>query len=307
MLLGVRWTAGLILLSVVGVGPAPGQQRQAAPATEEPEPVTLTTKDGVQLKATYFPSKAGKDAVPVVLLHDYKGSRHELHVYADFLQRELSAAVIVPDLRGHGESTQQQLPVGRMRELDAARLRRNDFANMVLQDMEAIRRFLVTQNDEQQLNLNKLAVVGAGMGASVGLLWTMQDWSAPPLTIGKQGQDVKALALISPEWSFNGLSVAPAINHPLVRSRVALFVAYGERDSGRKRDAERIHKIAERFHPPFDPSEGKEREVVLFPRDTSRQGGEIFPRDEELGIAVRDFIESRVVKQDFPWTKRKLD
>ena len=297
----------IVTLTAVLAVPAVGQNPQRTP--REKETITLTTKDGVQLKATYYPSKAGKEATPVVLLHDYKGSRHELDWFAgQFLQEfEPSFAVIVPDLRGHGESTQQQLPGGRVRELDSDRFRRNDFANMVQFDLEAVRKFLVEQNNENKLNLNKLAVVGAGMGATVGLLWTYRDWSAPPLATGKQGQDVKAVALISPEWSYKGLPVVAAMNHPLVRV-VSALVAYGSQDSSAERDAERIHNIFERAHPPFDASQGKERqEVFLVPRGTTRQGGELLLGDEAVGAAVRDFLVNRAVKQDFPWSKRGTD
>src|SRR5687768_12194969 len=45
-----------------------------------PQVVTLTTRDGVQLKATYYPSPLrgtplAKQVTPVVLLHDYKSTR----------------------------------------------------------------------------------------------------------------------------------------------------------------------------------------------------------------------------------------
>lgn len=303
---GATRTAVFLLTAAILAPSAAGQDNQRT--SREKETVSLTTKDGVQLKATYYPSKAGKEAAAIVLLHDYKGSRHQLDVYAEYLRDGLNAAVIAPDLRGHGDSTQQQLPGGRVLELDADRFRRGDFANMVRFDLEAVRKFLLEKNNESKLNLNKLAVVGAGMGATVGLLWTYQDWSMPPLATGKQGQDVKAVAVISPEWSYKGLPVAPAMNHPLVRSQVSLLVAYGDQSSSAERDAERIHKIAERGHPPFDPSLGKEKqEVFLVSRGTSRQGGELFPADVALGEAVRDFLLNRVVKQSFPWMKRGTD
>ena len=40
-----------------------------------PEEVVLTTKDNVRLGATYYPSSLGREAVPIVLLHDYKEGR----------------------------------------------------------------------------------------------------------------------------------------------------------------------------------------------------------------------------------------
>jgi pimeloyl-ACP methyl ester carboxylesterase len=313
--IGQVWPAVVVVVGISLVaGGAKGQQPEQSAAKSED--VSLTTKDGVLLKATYYPSKGGKEAVPVILLHDQKGSRHELHKYAEFLQMEeprpngaafTSLAVIVPDLRGHGGSTQQQFG-NRVVELDAARLRQVDFANMVLHDMEAVRKFLLAENDAEKLNLNKLVIVGAGMGATVGLNWTARDWSAPPLATGKQGQDVKAVALISPQWSFKGVPVAQAMNHPLVSSRVSFFVTFGKRESSQERDGERIFKIAEKGRAPYDPTQGKDKqEVFLFPWDTTQQGVELLLGHQAVGYEIREFIENRVVNQDFPWTERKVN
>src|SRR5262245_29563005 len=40
-----------------------------------PESLSLTTKDGVQVGITYYPSNAGTQAVPVILLHDFNETR----------------------------------------------------------------------------------------------------------------------------------------------------------------------------------------------------------------------------------------
>src|SRR3954466_9535087 len=52
--------------------------------------VALSTRDGVQLKISYFPSAArkgppeAKQTTPVIFLHDYKGSRA---VFASLVQK----------------------------------------------------------------------------------------------------------------------------------------------------------------------------------------------------------------------------
>src|SRR5688500_11539354 len=61
-----------------------------AQRTLPPEVVSLQTRDGVQLKATYYPSNEqkgsprSKQVTPVVLLHDYKDTRA---VFASLAQR----------------------------------------------------------------------------------------------------------------------------------------------------------------------------------------------------------------------------
>jgi len=170
------------------------------------EEVTLKTKDGVKLVATFFPSSFGKDAVPIVMLHDDKESRAVFNTLASELQNpegeELqSHAVLTVDLRGHGDSTTQEGRNGQTRQLEADRLNSNDYRNMVLYDMEAVRRFLRKKNDAGELNLNKLCLLGSGMGANVATSYAAYDWSVPELARVKQGQDVKALILASREAS----------------------------------------------------------------------------------------------------------
>ena len=116
-------------------------------------------------------------------------------------------------------------------------------------DMEAVRGFLVDKNDAGELNLNKLCLVGSGMGASVAANWALQDWSAPPLAVGKQGQDVKGIVLISPRWSFNGLSMQDPMKFAPLKQNVAWLLICGAQEQKTKADLARIQKQLERFHP----------------------------------------------------------
>ena len=185
---GLAWVA----LLGIGFGGALTITRPAIAAddeeeeTFEPEDVTLTTSDDVEIKATFYPSniekKKRKDAVPVIALHASKGDRGDCRALAIYLQ-SLGHAVITPDLRGHGES--------KVNGVDANRLRAGDIELMVNQDMEAIKRFLKKKNNQQQLNIEKLCVVGAEMGATVAINWAATDWMYEKLPTGKQGQDVK--------------------------------------------------------------------------------------------------------------------
>ena len=73
-----------------------------------PKKLTLKTRDGVLLQATFYPGNKGKETVPVILLHGYKGSSSEYNQLAPYLQ-QTGCAVMVPDLRGHGASTQAEV------------------------------------------------------------------------------------------------------------------------------------------------------------------------------------------------------
>ena len=220
----------------------------------KPENVKLTTKDGVELEITYYASSEGKQAVPVVLLHDFKESRAVFNSLAESLQAPegedaASLAVVTVDFRGHGDSKTVRSPGGRTFQLDAARLQTPDFQAMVAFDMEAVRKFLVTKNDAGELNLNKLCIVGSGLGANVALYWAARDWSAPPLAVGKQGQDVKALVLVSPYWNYRGLALAEPLRHEAVQEDISMLLVYGAQDSKGARGAKNIYKILERLSP----------------------------------------------------------
>jgi pimeloyl-ACP methyl ester carboxylesterase len=308
----IRRISGFLLIST-------GLLCLILPTAGAAEAVPVVTKDGVQLQLTYFPSVIRKgtpearQVTPVVLLHDHKETRAVFNMLAEKLTssddsraKQPPFAVVVVDLRGHGESTVQTLPDGSQFDLDAARLDKPALQAMAGYDMEAVRSFLVQKNDEGELNINKLSIVGAGMGASVAVNWALQDWIAPPLAIGKQGQDVKALVLISPRWSYNGLSFQAPLRFRPLKENVAWMLMYGAEDEKVKADAERIQKQLERFHPKLaDPAAQAKSplQVIAFP--SKLQGGTLLTRlGPQMEPKIIDFLVSQVAKKQQPWTSR---
>lgn len=293
-------------------GCAIGQTMALAQPATKSQDISLETKDGVALKATYYPSKLGQEAVPVVMLHDYKESRA---VFSS-LARELNSppeegytsyAILTVDLRGHGDSTRMAGRNGQTREFDVDRLKTQDFRNMVLQDMEAVRKFLVKKNDEGELNLNKLCLLGSGMGANVATNYAAYDWSVPTLAQRKQGQDVKALILTSPKWNANGLPMIRPLKHRDVREKLSVMIVYGEQDPRASKDAKMIHKMLAKFHP--DPPRDQRREkqdLFMIPLPTRLQGTKLLtdPNFNMLG-RLDAFLDARLSVQAFEWVQRK--
>jgi pimeloyl-ACP methyl ester carboxylesterase len=286
---------------------------------EPPEDHSLTTKDGVQIKITYYASNAGQQAVPVILLHDFNETRAVMDPLALMLQtppEELQEdlppgppmaprAVVTVDLRGHGQS-KTGFDGDESYELDANHFQLEDYQDMVLFDLEAVRSFLVAENDAGQLNLNKLCVVGAGMGANVALTFAARDWSIPPLAVRKQGQDVKALVLLSPLRNFHGLSSVEPLKFPPIQRQLSVFLAYGAGDRRISRDCENMVKILDRYHPE-PPRERlfEDEDFFVFAPDVTLQGSQLLT-SEEFGLApeIALFIEKRLGRKDFPYTVR---
>lgn len=288
--------------------------RASKEKNELPPPVELKgndllTRDGVMLKGAFYPGTKGKDTVPVVLLHSSKGDRKEYVALAPMLQQR-GYAVLVPDLRGFGDSTQVVVG-GQIREVSNTRLKPSDYKAMVTQDMETIKGFLLRQNDDGQLNVNKLCVVGAEMGASVALHWAKLDWSWPMLTGLKQGQDVKGLVLLSPTWSFPGLPANAALN-PAVRSQISMLLVVGADDSDAASDLKRLHRVVRRDEDSLPP---QKKTLFFFELETKLQGAKLLGLGM-LGVKgvpnakvsvealIASFIEARLAQQDYPWLKR---
>ncbi len=302
----------LLLVVVAPLAMGTARAQDAAPAGAEPkqklpapESITLTTKDGLQLKATYYAGTKGKKTVPVIILHDFKSNRNAFTAVAEGLQIR-GHAVLVPDLRGHGASTRFVDATGM--DIEAARMRRNDFGHIIEFDLEAVRKFLVTKNDEGELNLNSLCVVGSEMGAVLAVNWTAHDWSLPPLTTGKQGQDVKSLVLVSPEWSFKGIPIRNALaTHAFRSNQISTLILVGELNTKAMKNASRLHNTLVRWHPEPEDFEAYERRTLwLEPLQTSLQGVKLLDAGGANLLAfVADFLQWRAVDLDYEWTRRR--
>ncbi len=291
----------IILVAVISPRLASAQKKGAAgkkPAAElKSQDETLTTRDGVQLRCTYFPGPESKQTVPIILVHDWDSQRGELYPLAVYLQR-MDYAVIVPDLRGHGNSVHV---AGVEEPLDYRKFRRTAIEASLL-DIEAVKTFLLKENNAGKLNIEQLGVLGTGFGASLALNWAIRDWSVQNLPTYKMGQDVKALVLVSPVRSFKGVTINMALRDLRILSHMSVLVAVGSEDSSAMSDAQRIHKAFDRAWGGDHPAE-----VRLFEANTSLQG---FPLISTPGTgvdrAIAAFLDQRLKQQSdrFPWTDR---
>jgi len=240
---------------VAAPAPAGGQAAAATEAPEAPsERLRLTTSDDVPFEAWYYPAakpgdqgKDGPAPAVVILLHELGGS----HKSVEPLARELQAAgiaVVAPDLRGHGAGAAAE-----SKPLKAA-----DFAKMAVTgggrvrdqsslrgDVETVRDWIKTQAEKGAFDMDKLVVVGSGVGAAVAATWTVADAAWPDIATGPQGGQVRGLVLVSPAWTTRGFSIAQALNNEPVRRRLPVLVIGGGEDA----DAVKIYDQLKKQRP----------------------------------------------------------
>jgi pimeloyl-ACP methyl ester carboxylesterase len=165
-------------------------QTQSTDNTQSRQSISFLTDDGVLIAGTYYsPSPAPTNAI--ILLHMLGRDRNDWNTFASTLSnRSNGFAVLSIDLRGHGESINQN-----GKTISFQLFSPTDFNKMVL-DVKAAKHFLVTQKN---INPTNLAIVGASIGANVGLKYAALDPS------------IKAVVLLSPGLNYKGVTTSDYI------------------------------------------------------------------------------------------------
>lgn len=285
----------------LAVTPSRGQESDPEWVPPAPETIVLRTRDGVVLQATYYAGPKKKQTPVVLLLHDEKSNRSKFAELAKALQ-EGGYSVLAPDLRGFGGSTE----ASGNRRIHGARLAPDEYLNMVRYDLEALRRFLLERNNAGELNLSRLGVVATGMSTPVALIWAHNDWGIPPLATGKQGQDVQALALVSPQWRAGNARIEAVVGQGEVLRSVDMLIAVGGAHRDRHvNDADRLHDALVRSHTRARTGRGPAGELAIRRYKTSLQGAAML--GERLGLEedLVEFLHARLANPDVEWTERK--
>ena len=271
----------------------------------EVEEVELPTSDGLKLFLNYYPGTKGKKTVPVVILHDIGESAQDYASLSLYLQKK-GHAVLLVDIRGHGQSTQRKPPRGRPQEIHGKRLNENHVRQMVLADMRAIRKFLLQENNAEKLNIEKLCLVGTGACALVAMNYAVVDWGWEDLAFQKQGKDVRALVLISPSWGYKKLSAKTFIENRNLRGQLSILLMVGRDDKKAFKASTSIHKLLARFYPePKEKEAAKAKALFFYKRDTVLQGEKLLNTAEfKCENAISAFIKARLVSKKIPWTDR---
>jgi pimeloyl-ACP methyl ester carboxylesterase len=284
----------------------------------------LDAKDGALIACTWYPSPKsedeGKTVVPVIVLHGWGGARSQYDALATSLQTR-GHAVVVPDLRGHGSSTIIKRPTqpedselkiddGKAK-LDGRTIPSKYVVDAMWRyDVEAVKKFLLQKNNDGEINIELLCVVGVEEGALVALNWVALDWSWPTLAARKQGKDVKAMALVSPVTSFEGVTAVNALRSPHVPRDLSAMIIVGSLQARVYQAAKRLYQQLKIGRPPTPDNEEERRAkqtLWLIELKTVLQGQKLFDRDV-FGVdkKIAGFIHYRLVNKvdQYPWKDR---
>jgi pimeloyl-ACP methyl ester carboxylesterase len=177
----------------------------------EQDIVTIECDDGYRLAADFVRRRKLRDPMPGILfLHDLGGDRRNWFALAQQLAGR-GYPVLIPDLRGHGETaTLEGNPPRTAGEPTAKELA------AMLSDVRNALGYLAIRGE---VNGGRLAVVGAGLGGDLALLVAAQPWASA----------VRCAVAVSPALESGGWRPADALAD--IPASKAILLAYGTQDA----------------------------------------------------------------------------
>ena len=261
----------------------------------------FTTQDGVQLVANYYKGGGSPDAPAVILLHGRDGKKEDFDELAKKLA-EKGCAVIVPDLRGCGESTRRSVndmsrgPRGmrQPREYSMKNFNNDDLRAMIEYDKELWFNFLIYLHNKELLNVKKTILVGSELGAALAASWAKNDWNDK----GDAAQNVVGVALLSPDASndegkFNALTALDAYRKKAKGSNSGFVLFVGQMTEDKFEDAKKIQKkIGGKADEELPP---EEKTIPIVALKTEKQGVELL-KIQSFGVSdtIVQFVANRM-------------
>lgn len=274
------------------------------------EDKSLRTKDGHEIKVTYFKSTAGPDTPVVVLLHGKGGNRQVWKAYAEILQKNDFAAITV-DLRQHGESVAGGGSSSGSKKTSSPNLKPADYQAMVAFDLEAVKKFIFEEHQKKQLNMNKLGIIGSDMSSAVAMSYLVADWSKEPHNDAPvesqktpRGQDVQALVLLSPEATVAGLFPTKAAQF-IREIRRPVMLAVGNKVPKDVSDANKMH---EQLDPKKDEKDRKDEPIIFLEKyDVKLSGTDMLGKTPQLKLEqhIGTFLTNHLKNYKSEWRDRE--
>lgn len=273
---------------------------------------TLTTADGWPIHIDYYESTGGKESPVVILFPGVEGKEESMtrKVWsgsATALHKK-GFAVVTADLRKHGDSLPE------VEDSVLARISKvspGDYMLMATQDLEAIKTFLLTEHQNEKLNIRKLGIATAGSGGLVAAKFAEYDWSKKPWPDSSdirqrtpKGQDVHALFLLSPKSTVRGLNATATIR-AITGNPIAAHIWYNPGVKKEKTAAEKLFKYLELKN----VNVGDVRKLNEGGKDeTGKYSAEGMMQDKATAFMEKqltDFFDKNLKQLESPWKSRK--
>ncbi len=148
------------------------------------EKLSLLTDDGVKISGIYHKVEGSK--IAIILLHMMPATKESWNDFSELLNKNGYSTLAI-DLRGHGESTNQNFQ-NKKKELDYRYFSDEEHQNSIL-DVISASQFLEKEN----FSLEQQYVVGASIGSNLALEFLSQN------------SMVKKAVLLSPGLDYHGL------------------------------------------------------------------------------------------------------
>ncbi|MFA6888007.1 MAG: alpha/beta fold hydrolase [Candidatus Woesearchaeota archaeon] len=153
---------------------------------KDPNEITLTTSDEINLTAKYYETNAGYNAV--LLLHMVGGDKYEYDTLLPTIMKNSYSALAL-DFRGHGNS-----------DLNYTTFTESDWQKIII-DVQTGIDFLESKGYTQ------ITVIGASIGANAALKHAVQDTRIDNLILISAGEEYHGL---------NALDYAPFYDRPIL-------------------------------------------------------------------------------------------
>jgi len=184
------------------------------------KPSRFVTEDGVEIVGSMWMPESGK-APAVILLHMLGRTREDWNGFAEELLKN-GYAVVSIDLRGHGESVKTKDG----KTLNYKQFTDSDYRNMVM-DVAPVLQFL---REDQRVDGNRIAIIGASIGANVALKVAASD------------PDIAAVVLLSPGKNYRGVTTEGAM---IEYGQRPVLIAVSEEDSIAATSSRRLKELAQ--------------------------------------------------------------
>ena len=196
---------------------------------------------------------------------------------------------------------------------------------IIREDLEAVRKFLLQENNAKKLNLAATCLVGIGKGAIMATYYAAYDWD-PRLRSMNRGQqallkkmrggdkDIKAMVLVSPAKKLGPFDISMLWKHPVVsQSHISTFILFGQpqkTEDKKKPSQTKEAKIATDIHARIKQNHFTDGDDVgkwtLFLKALDTElNGEPLVNETDLGwdarADIRSFLNIRLRNRGVEW------